>query len=430
MHALKSFGLSAIILLIAALWMASGTLVMGGQGAGNGEKSIIGLIEGDEHGPLGTALGEAGLLASPHSAQDVELARMTVAERIAQNNGGADSAVSVRTQTFTLQQMPVEVNLRGRTRAASNVTAAAETSGIVQAVHVTKGQRVEAGTLLCTLEQGTREAAVAQAEAAIAQAEAGLAQAQLDSDTNASLRERGLAPANTASAVEAGLASARAAVSSARAGLDNARAELERTRIVAKVAGLVEDPVASAGTMLNPGGVCATIVQLDPIVFVGSVAEANIGLARTGLDATITTITGQSIPGKVTFIASTADNATRSFPVEIEAANADYAIRDGLTAQALVNMGSLPGHLIPQSVLTLDDNGVLGVRSVAGNVVEFHRVTIVSDTRDGVWVAGLPPSINIITIGQEFVREGQSVRASNDEPAADAAEDSDENIAT
>ena len=47
MHALKSFGLSAIILLIAALWMASGTLVMGGQGAGNGEKSIVGLIEGD-----------------------------------------------------------------------------------------------------------------------------------------------------------------------------------------------------------------------------------------------------------------------------------------------------------------------------------------------------------------------------------------------
>lgn len=428
MHALKSFGLSAIILLIAALWMGSGTLVMGGQGAGNGEKSIIGLIEGDENGPLRTALSEAGLLSAPHSAEEIELARMTVAERVAQNNEDAPT-VSVRTQTFTLQQMPVEVTLRGRTRAAATVTAAAETSGIVQDVHVTKGQRVEAGTLLCTLEQGTREAAVAQAEAALAQAEAGLAQAQLDFDTNTSLRDRGLAPANTASAAEAGLASARAAVSSARAGLDNARAELERTRIVAKVAGIVEDPLASQGSMLNPGGVCATIVQLDPIVFVGNVSEANIALARAGLDATVTTVTGQSIPGKVTFIASTADNATRSFPIEIEAANPDYAIRDGLTAQALVNMGTVPGHLIPQSALTLDDSGVLGVRSVVDGVVEFHRVTIVSDTRDGVWVAGLPPSVDIITIGQEFVREGQTVQAGNAQNAADSTEDSGENIA-
>lgn len=430
MHALKSFGLSAIILLIAALWMASGTLVMGGQGAGNGEKSIIGLIEGDQHGALTTALDEAGLLTSAHTAEEIELAKMTVAERLAQANGGADAAMSVRTQTFTLQQMPVEVTLRGRTKAAAHVTAAAETAGIVESINVSKGQRVEAGDLLCTLEQGTRQAAVAQAEAGLAQAEAGLAQAQLDHDTNASLRERGLAPANTASAVEAALASARAAVSSARAGLDNAQAELERTRILAKVGGLVEDPMASVGTMLNPGTACATIVQLDPIVFVGNVAEANIGLARTGLDARITTVTGQSIDGKVTFIAATADNATRSFPVEIEAENAGYAIRDGLTAQAVVNMGSLPGHLLPQSVLTLDDNGVLGVRSVKDNVVEFHPVTIVSDTRDGVWVAGLPASIDIITIGQEFVRAGQTVRASNDGAASDAAQASDESART
>lgn len=421
MHAIKSFGLSAIILLMAALWLGSGSLVMGGNGPGNGEKSIVGLLEGDEHGPISTALSEAGLLAPPHSAEAVEQARMTIAERVAQNNGGSEASVSVRTQTFTVQQMPVEVNLRGRTRAYSHVTAAAETSGIVDEVHVTKGQHVNVGDLLCTLEPGTRQAAVAQAEAGLAQAEAGLAQAKLNFDTNTSLRDRGLAPANTASGVEANLASAEAAVSAARAGLDNARAELDRTRIVAKVSGLIEDPLTTPGAMLNPGTACATIVQLDPIVFVGSVAEANIGMARTGLDATITTVTGQEVPGKVTFIASTADNATRSFPVEIEAPNPDFKIRDGLTSQALVNMGSLPGHLLPQSVLTLDDNGVLGVRAVKDNVVEFHRVTIVSDTRDGVWVAGLPASVDIITIGQEFVREGQTVRATNAQPAADTA---------
>eukprot|EP00873_Tetraselmis_striata_P030136 jgi/Tetstr1/450400/TSEL_037436.t1 len=249
----------------------------------------------------------------------------------------------------------------------------------------------------------------AWAEAALAQAEAGLAQAQLDLETNTSLRERGLAPANTANSVQVALAAAEAQVSSAQAALDNARAELDRTEIVAEVSGLVQAPIATRGSMLSQGSVCATIVQLDPIVFSGSVAEANITLARTGLPATLHTVTNQDATGEVTYVAASADDATRSFPVEIEFANPDFSIREGVTATATVNMGSMPGHLLPQSVLTLNDEGVLGVRAVQDGIVAFYPVTIVSDTREGVWVTGLPQSVDIITIGQEFVIEGQSV---------------------
>lgn len=420
MRFLMSFGLSFVIIAAAAAWFATGSLVMGGQGPGKGETSIIGLIEGDAHGPISTALSDAGMLVE-HSEEEVELARMTVAQRVAQDNGGSGPLTSVRTQTFTLEQMPVEVTLRGRTTAAANVAAVAETTGIVASVDVAKGDRVEAGDLLCTLQPGTRAAAVAQAEAALAQAQAAVAQAELDFETNATLRDRGLAPVNTASSFEVALAGARAQVSSAQAALDNANAELERTRIVAEVSGLVQAPLANVGAMLAQGGACATIVELDPIVFSGSVAEGNIALARTGLDATLRTVTDQTAEGKVTYVAASADDATRSFPVEIEFPNADFAIRDGLTAQATVNMGSMPGHLLPQSVLTLNDAGVLGIRAVEDGVVAFYPVTIISDTRDGVWVTGLPPSVDVITIGQEFVVDGQAVRAgqSTDPEAAE-----------
>src|SRR5690606_18859464 len=131
-----------------------------------------------------------------------------------------------------------------------------------------------------------------------------------------------------------------------------------------------------------------------------------------GLKADISTVTGQTVSGEVTYIASVADNATRSFPVEIEIPNADFAIRDGVTAQATVNIGTAPGQLLPQSVLTLDDEGVLGVRTVEDGKVAFYPVTIVSDTRDGVWVTGLPPIAQVITVGQESVTAGQAVEAS------------------
>src|SRR5690606_12339018 len=237
------------------------------------------------------------------------------------------------------------------------------TQGQVDVVHVSKGQSVAAGDLLCTLDQGTRQAAVAQAEA-------GVAQARSEYEANAALREKQLAPANSGLPLEA-------ALRAAEANLQNAEAELERTEVRAPVDGIVQDPLATVGDMLGAGTPCATVVQLDPMVFAGAVPEVNIGHARLGMPATITTVTGNTFDGKVSFIASSADPATRTFAVEIEFPNPDLEIRDGITAEAVVNVGTAPAHLLPQSALTLNDEGELGVRAVGSdNKVTFYPVTI------------------------------------------------------
>jgi multidrug efflux system membrane fusion protein len=412
MRALVSYGVAFLILVIAGAWFATGTLVMGGNGPGNGEKPLIAVIEGEEHGPIATQLEEAGVLAKHETTHTVD-PHLTIAQRIEEATGANTPLQSVRTSTYVAQPMAIEVPLRGRTQAKASVGAVAETAGIVDVVHVTKGQDVKVGDLLCTLDQGTRAAAVAQAEAGVAQAEASLAQAQADFETNAELREKGLAAPNTARATEVAVSAAQAQVTTAQAALDNAKAELERTEITAKVAGTVQDPLAVAGSMLAMGQPCATIVQLNPMVFIGQVPEARIGLAKLGLEADVTTITGQDAKGKVTFISATADPATRSFPVEIELPNDDGAIRDGITATATVNMGSAPAHLLPQSVLTLNEDGVLGVSTVVEGAAKFMPITIASDTREGVWVLGLPLSADVITVGQEYVVDGQAVDATN-----------------
>ena len=412
MRALFSYGVAFLILVLAGAWLATGTLVMGGNGPGNGERAMVSVLEGEEHGPIATQLAEAGVLAE-HETEHAVDPHLTIAQRNEEENGASTALQSVRTSTYVAQPWSIEVPLRGRTQAKASVGAVAETAGIVDAVHVTKGQTVAVGDLLCTLDQGTRAAAVAQAQAGLEQANAGLAQAQSDYDTNAELRAKGLAAPNTARQLEVALTGAKAAISSAQAALDNAQAELERTEIHAKVAGVVQDPLVVAGAMLGMGQPCATIVQLDPMVFIGQVPEARIGLAKLGLPAKIKTITNQEVEGKVTFISATADAATRSFPIEIELPNADGAIRDGITATATVTMGTAPAHLLPQSVLTLNDDGVLGISSVVEGSVKFLPVTIASDTREGVWVLGLPLSVDIITVGQEYVVDGQAVDATN-----------------
>ena len=419
MRALFSYGIALVIVLGVAAWLATGTLVIGGKGPGNGETPMIQLIEGEKDGPIAQTLGDSGVLAEPEHDENAADPHLTIAQRNEEAVGKGAAARSVRIMISIMQPMALEVPLRGQTRAKASVAAMPETQGTVDIVHVTKGQTVAIGDPLCTLDQGTRWAAVSQAEAGLAQAEAGLSQAQADFDTNADLREKGLAATNTGRPLEVALKAAESGVSAARSALDNAKAELDRTEVLATVAGVVQDPLASVGSMLAPGTPCATIVQLDPMLFVGQVPEARIGLAKLDLPATITTVTGDTVEGKVSYIAAIADPATRSFPIEIEIPNPDDRVRGGVTASAVVNLGTVPAHLLPQSVLTLDDDGVLGVRTVEGGKVAFYTVTILKDSREGVWVSGLPPTAQVITVGQEFVQAGEMVSATDgDAPAA------------
>lgn len=388
MRALYSYGTAGVILVVGAVWLGSGTLVAGGNGPGNGEKQIVALFDKNaEHEEHHYAEGEI----NPH---------LTIAERVAADSGSDGPLQSVRTETYAIQAFPMQVPLRGRTEASSIVTITPETSGVVTAVNVTKGQRVSPGDVLCTLDEGVRAASVAQAEAA-------LAQAQKAFDSNEALREKGLVAANTGLAAEATLLQAQSA-------LDQARQELARARVTTQVAGVVQDPLATVGTMLSAGTPCATVVELDPMLFLANVPEANIGRAELDLPATVTTINGQTVEGKVSFISSVADAATRSFPIEIEIPNADGKVLSGVTATASVSMGTVPAHLLPQSVLTLNDDGELGVRAVdAQSTVQFYPITIISDAREGVWVVGLPLSVDVITVGQEYVVPGQKVEATN-----------------
>lgn len=404
MRAIYSYGVALVIVLVLAVWMASGILVTGGKGPGNGERPIVSLIEKDG-GPLTDAVEKSGVNdhAEQEGAVDPEL---TIAERNAEGGGGNSKPRSVRIEVVTAQNMPIEVPLRGRTKAKSSITVVAQTAGIVQTVSVTKGQQVKAGDTLCTLDQGARKLAVDQAQAAVDQA-------QTAYDANLELVKKGVAAPNTTLAVEAQLKGAQAQ-------LQNARLELDRTVIKTDVDGTVQDPLATVGSMLTMGQPCAGIVQLDPMLFVASVPEARITYARLGLKADVTTINGEKAEGTVSYIAPTADDATRSFPIEIDLPNSSHQLRDGVTAEAVVNVGTAPVHVLPQSVLTLDDNGVLGIRTVEeGNKVAFHPVTIIKDAREGVWVTGLPYKINVITVGQEYVQPGQIVDAktADGEPA-------------
>src|SRR5262249_47395482 len=101
---------------------------------------------------------------------------------------------------------------------------------------------------------------------------------------------------------------------------------------------------------------------------------------------------------------------TRTFRLELEVPNPQGTIRDGITAEIHITASSVEAHRISPAILALDERGTIGVRVVDQNRrVRFVPVKIISDGADGVWVSGLPHTVTIITVGQEYVANGQEV---------------------
>jgi len=152
------------------------------------------------------------------------------------------------------------------------------------------------------------------------------------------------------------------------------------------------------------------MVDLDPILVIGELAELAVGEVHPGTMARADLIDGRSIEGEITFVSSIASPETRTFSVEISVPNPERAIIDGMTATLRLPAQEVMAHSVPPAALTLDDSGAVGVKLVdSDGRVLFAEVTTSSASADSVWLTGLPSSVDVITVGQEFVTVGQKV---------------------
>ena len=187
--------------------------------------------------------------------------------------------------------------------------------------------------------------------------------------------------------------------------------ELNRTEVKAPFRGYVER-IIKPGNFLNRGEVCAVIIELDPVTFVAEVPEAEIKNIVKGQNVSIMLVTGEIISSKLSFVSKSATPSTRSFRVEAEVRNPNGLIRDGITGTLEISTNKILANKISPSILLLSDSGTIGIRIVNNdNVVEFRPIKILEDTKDGLWVHGIPNASNLIVRGQGFVEDGQKVIA-------------------
>lgn len=300
--------------------------------------------------------------------------------------------VSVKKQTAETVEREVLIN--GDTTPDQVVVIASQIEGQVIAIGARKGARVNQGALLARVDPRDSEQHKARAVAVLKQRE-------LEFDGAKRLRETGYVS-------ESELASRQAALEVARSEAKEIDLRLKNLSIVAPVSGVLEQQSIEVGSYVKIGDPVAKLIKIDPLIVSGGVGENDIRNVKVG-DKAEAEILGRKLSGHVKFVSSLADEKTRTFTVDIAVDNPRGEIPAGLSARIRLPVQSIEAQKIPASLLTLSDNGDIGVKHVVDGKVVFTKAEIVRSNGDAVWITGLPSPIALITRGQGFVAAGESV---------------------
>lgn len=272
----------------------------------------------------------------------------------------------------------------------------AEISGDIAEVLVSKGQDVDAGAVIARFDPANN---VADSRRAAEE----LARAQREFDNAEQLLERGVATVDR-------VTQARAALASAQAQVTAVEQDAKALTITAPFAGRIETLDLDAGEFVSAGTEVGRLVDTTPLTVAIQVPQQSLVRIAVGQSATVKFITGEEREGAVTFVGTSAASETRTFLAEVEVPNEDGAIPAGISAEVVIPTGETTAHFLSASIVSLNTEGTLGIKTVdADNQVEFFPIEVVRAQIDGIWVTGLPESVDVITVGQGYVNEGEVV---------------------
>jgi multidrug efflux system membrane fusion protein len=171
--------------------------------------------------------------------------------------------MTVRVADLVARPRDEIITITGRTEASRIIELRAETAGRVIEILVHRGDAVAKGDIIARLRLDDRGAKLAEAKAVLRQRE-------LEYEAAQKLHKKGFRSTTEQAASQARLDAARAVV-------EQRRIDIARTTLQAPFRGIIGEGHVELGDFVRAGDVAATIIDLDPVLAVGSVSERQIG---------------------------------------------------------------------------------------------------------------------------------------------------------
>ena len=357
-----------------------------------------------------------------------------------------DSGSKVEVKEFNFSQIDQSIELQGQTTHNKKIDVKSETTGNITNISFNRGDKVSKGDNLITISIENRNELLNSAKKdlerlnkelelneknkinRLSQNKELIKLYEIEFASAKQLIDKGLSSKSKLSLASFNLANARAdqediminfesqqssieaQIASFKSQLKNIELDIQNTLINAPFSGIISDKMIEESEYITPGNTLFTIIDLNPIKIQGYLSEFDVNKINLGTKAVIENTNGIKKIGKISFISPSAETSTRTFEITIEADNGDISFKSGITTKITIAGSELKAHKIPTSILTLLDDGTVGVKAINNeSIVVFYPTTSVKDTIDGIWVSGLPDTVNLIITGQEYVSVGESI---------------------
>ena len=380
--------------------------------------------------------------------EDIEISSDTE-NSFSQNNDNNESEefiFSVETKIFNSSLIDQSIELQGQTIHNKKIDVKSETSGKIKSIKFARGNKVSSNSEMIKISLEDRSEKLLSAKKDLERLSKELilneknrdnllrqnierielydieyASAKQLIDKGLSSKSKlSLASFNLANAkadredikikFESTLANLEAQISNVKSVLKNIKLDIEKTIIKAPFDGIVSEKMVEETEFISIGTPLFTIIDLDPIKIEGYLSEFDVNKVSVGTKAFIEDSNGIKKNGIISFISPSAEISTRTFEITIEADNKDLSYKSGITTKIIIKGSELRAHKIPPSILTLLDDGTVGVKAVNNeNIVIFYPTKTIKDTIDGMWVSGLPEKVKLIVSGQEYISIGETI---------------------
>jgi RND family efflux transporter MFP subunit len=311
------------------------------------------------------------------------------------------------------------LTLPGNVQAYNSAAIYARTTGYIRKWFVDIGDPVRAGQTLAILDapEVDQQVAAAQADLQTARANRSLA-------ASTATRWRDLLAKDAVSKQETDekigdLAAKSAIANAASANVRRLGALQGFTRLTAPFSGVVTSRSTQVGALVTAGTAASTplftVADVNRMRIYVRVPQAYSGQTRQGMHATLTVpeYPGRDFDVMLTRSADAVDPQSGTVLVELQAANADRALKPGAYAQVKfpVGGGAGSGVRLPSSALVIGANGTQVAVLGPDNKAHLKTITIGRDDGDSVAIsAGLTANDRVIDSPPDSLQTGDPVR--------------------
>lgn len=206
---------------------------------------------------------------------------------------------------------------------------------------------------------------------------------------------------------------AEATMKVAKANYEAAGTKLSYARIVAPFSGYIIRRFLDVGSLVNlNNSVLFTLMDIDSVKIIVNVLEKDVPLIAKIKRAAVTfdALPGKQYQGVVANASQAIELSTRTMAVEVRIVNNDYSVKPGMFATVSLIIDEKPNSLTVPTMAVLHDEAGEYVYVVENNAAKRVRVQIgiEQDSRTEI-LSGITGSEDIITTGQQFVKDGGSV---------------------